>query len=61
MARFLIMQWDWMGPIVLEIDGTEAGEAPSVRNERPPRPPLPARIAGAMAARFGAHERRHDD
>ncbi|MEA3002737.1 MAG: hypothetical protein QOH81_1525 [Sphingomonadales bacterium] len=60
MAKFMIMQWDWTGPIVFRTDGTEALQAPSAEDEQPAHPPRPMRIAGAVTATFGARGRRGD-
>ena len=58
MAKFLIMQWDWMPPVILQIDGTETLAASAGKPGQPaPRHRL-MRIAGALAA--GINARHHD-
>jgi hypothetical protein len=60
MAKFMIMQWDWTGPAVFRIDGTEPLRAVSAEDEQPTHPPRPTRITGAVTARFGARGGRGD-
>jgi hypothetical protein len=60
MAKFMIMQWDWTGPFVFRIDGTEARRAPFAEDDQPAHPPRPRSIAAAAGARSGARRRRGD-
>jgi hypothetical protein len=60
MAKFMIMQWDWMGPVILQVDETEALHPLPMQGDRPAHPPRPTRIMGAIAVRSGARHRHGD-
>jgi hypothetical protein len=60
MAKFMIMQWDWTGPVVFRTDGMEALQPACAEDEQPAHSPRPTRITGAVAARFDARGRRGD-
>jgi hypothetical protein len=52
MAKFMSMQLGCMAPIVIQIDGSEATQAPFTKDHHAAHPRRLRRIFGAITARF---------
>jgi hypothetical protein len=60
MAKFMSMQLGWMVPIVIQIDDSEATQAPFTQDHHPAHPRRLRRIFGTITAQFGARRSRCD-